>query len=147
MWEYGKNCAVFATVSKSGSLLVHTANEPCDHMYRIPSPKSYAGCSSCKLLKETHLHVIGRRNLTTEMFRRMIRGGRAGPFQTFPMLMYCSAQFLVNFGLRGSIQIIDAVLVTRWEIVFPLLMASPYVSLVRISIHIFCFCPLLSIVP
>ena len=84
MWEYGKNCSVFSTVSKSGSLLVHTANEPCDHMYRIPSPKSYAGCSSCKLLKETHLHVIGRRNLTTEMFRRMIRGGRAGSIPDLP---------------------------------------------------------------
>ena len=83
-WEYGTNCPVFETVTKRGSFLVHTANEPCDARYKIPFPKSYAGCTSCKLLKETHLLVIARHLLTTEVFRRLIRGGKAGSIPDLP---------------------------------------------------------------
>ena len=82
--RYGTNCKVFGLVSKSGSLLVHTAKVICDLDYKIPFPKSYLGCTSSKLLKETHLIVLARRQLTTETFRRLIRGGEAGFIPELP---------------------------------------------------------------
>ena len=93
MENYGSVCPTMATTPKAFSLKAHTALIQCNLDFPIPWPKSYAGQDSTQLLKETHLVLYARHNLTTAAIRNLMRGGNAVSIPDLPdvWVLFCPA--------------------------------------------------------